>query len=268
MNALPVSVVIPTFRDGEALRRALASVAGQTRAASEVLVVDDAGGDPAIRAIISDFPSLPLTLIELDENVGPGGARNAGIKTARMPFVAFLDADDEWHPSKLEHQMAVMLGPGSPFLSAHVKSFRGHAWSEQTSAESSILTRWKILLSNPASISTVIVARDRIEFDFPQWYAGEDYAFVSANLLGGLTGVKLDLTLARAHKAPFGAGGLSGRMLAMQIGEMRTHLFLRGHRLLKFWEFPILIPWTLLKYVRRLAIVVLDGMNLKRRFQK
>jgi glycosyltransferase involved in cell wall biosynthesis len=267
MNLLPVSVVIPTFRDGEALRRALASVASQTRAAAEVFVVDDAGGDPAIKAIIGDFPSLPLTLIELEENVGPGGARNAGIKKARTSYVAFLDADDEWHPRKLEHQMAVMLGPGSPFLSAHIKSFRGHEWPEQTSAESSILTRWKILLSNPASISTVIVARDRIEFNFPQWYAGEDYAFVSANLLSGMTGVKLDLTLARAHKAPFGAGGLSGRTLAMQIGEMRTHRLLRGHRLLKFWELSILMPWTLLKYIRRVAIIAFDAINLRLRIR-
>ncbi|MGG6897398.1 glycosyltransferase family 2 protein [Rhizobium sp. BR 315] len=262
MSHLPVSVVIPTFRDGEALRRALNSVANQTQAPGEIFVVDDAGGEPGVGAILTDFQALPLRLIELDKNIGPGGARNAGIKASQQPFIAFLDADDEWHPRKLEYQMQIMLGLASPDFSAHSKAFRARAWPEQNLGQSRPFSRWPVLLSNPASISTVIVRRDAIKFTFPDWYAGEDYAFVAANLLAGLAAVKLDLTLARAHKAPFGAGGLSGRMLAMQMGEMRTHWLLLSEGLIAIWEYTLLLPWTLLKYLRRSVIAKLQKYSL------
>lgn len=257
MSHLPVSVVIPTFRDGEALRRALNSVANQTQAPGEIFVVDDAGGEPSVRAILMDFQSLPLKLIELDKNVGPGAARNAGIEASQQPFVAFLDADDEWHPRKLEYQMQMMLGLTRPDFSSHCKAFGARAWPEQNPGQSGPFGRWPVLLSNPASISTVIVRRNAIKFDFPDWYAGEDYAFVAMNLLAGLSGRKLGATLARAYKAPFGAGGLSGRLWAMQLGEMRTHRLLLRAELLAIWEYALLLPWTILKYLRRIMIVAL-----------
>jgi glycosyltransferase involved in cell wall biosynthesis len=185
------------------------------------------------------------------------------MKAAKQPFVAFLDADDEWHPFKLEYQLPIMLGSNPPAFSAHVKSFRGREWSDQKLELSRPLGRWQVLLSNPASISTVIISRDRMRFSFPEWYAGEDYAFIAANMLAGLAGVKFELTLARAHKVPFGAGGLSGRMLAMQIGEMRTHWFLWTRGLITTWEYVPLLPWTMIKYFRRILIA-----GLQKRFKQ
>lgn len=257
MNFAPVSVVIPTFRDHDVLGRALASVAGQTLKPAQVIVVDDAGGDERTSQICEMSAIQTIELIHLPQNVGPGGARNAGIAASNQAFLAFLDADDEWHPEKLQRQMAVMLRSEAPSFSAHPKGFSGVAWGASNDEHPpKPIGRWPILLSNPAPISTVIVRRDAIRHQFPLEYAGEDYAFVAENLLAGALGVRMSQTLARAHKAAFGAGGLSGRLHAMQIGEMRVHFQMWRKGLINAWEYSLLVPWTLIKYGRRLAIVV------------
>lgn len=256
MKFAPVTVVIPTFRDHDVLGRALASVASQTLKPAQVIVVDDAGGDERIVEICGKS-GIQTELILLPQNVGPGGARNAGIAAGSQVFVAFLDADDEWHPKKLERQMAVMLRSEAPPFSAHSKGFSGLAWEDLNDKHPpKPIGRWPVLLSNAAPISTVIVRRDAIRHQFPLEYAGEDYAFVAENLLAGVDGVRLNQTLARAHKPAFGAGGLSGQLHGMQIGEMRVHFQMWRKGLIKAWEYAPLIPWTLIKYGRRLVIVV------------
>jgi len=252
----PVSVIIPTYRDGDALRRALNSVEYQTVRPSQVIVVDDASLDGNAERICNASDLDDIQLVSLEKNVGPGGARNAGIAIGRQPFIAFLDADDEWHPEKLERQMSVMLQPGAPSLSCHDKAFNGAPWlTLSETARSSVISRRMMLFANLAPISTVIVRRDAIKYEFPQTYASEDYVFVAANALSGASAVLLHQVLARAHKPAFGAGGLSGRLHAMQLGEMRARYFMLKERLTTPGEYGLLLLWGALKYVRRLAIV-------------
>ena len=102
-----VSIVIPC-RNEPRLIRALQSVEQQTYREVEVIIVDDAS-DPIIfytsfgRNLVS---SLKIATLRLDQQVGPAAARNAGVEAATGEWVAFLDADDWWLPSKLARQMA------------------------------------------------------------------------------------------------------------------------------------------------------------------
>jgi glycosyltransferase involved in cell wall biosynthesis len=252
----PVSVVIPTYSDGDALRRALVSVENQTLQPAQVIVVDDGSPEDNADKVCRASSLKIVQLITLNQNVGPGEARNAGIAASSEPFIAFLDADDEWHPEKLERQMSVMLESGAPLMTCHEKGFDGIAWSKLNgAAKRSPIRRQSILLSNCASISTVIIRKDAIRYFFPPAYAGEDYVFVAANVLSGTPSVLLHQTLARAHKEAFGAGGLSGRLHAMQLGEMRARDFLLRERLITKGEYAAVLVWSLLKYCRRLVIV-------------
>ncbi len=103
-----VSVVIPAF-DAEAyIEEALASVLAQSLAPVEVVVVDDGSRDgTAARAAAVD----PRVRVLRQENRGVSAARNAGVSAAQGAWVAFLDADDAWEPTKLEEQMAVARDP-------------------------------------------------------------------------------------------------------------------------------------------------------------
>ncbi|MGL3213534.1 glycosyltransferase family 2 protein [Bradyrhizobium sp. BR 1433] len=257
LKTAPISVIIPTYRDGDALRRALHSVASQTLQPREVVVVDDATGDDEYPdTICAQCPFQPIKLIKLPRNVGPGGARNAGISASSEPFLAFLDADDEWHPHKLRLQMGLMLASDAPAGSSHRKSFAGAAWPTFNGwAHARRITRRAILTSNVASISTVVIRRDAVQHRFPRTYACEDYWFVAAHVLSGVEFIRMDQTLARSDKPAFGASGLSGRLNAMQLGEMRTHFSLLRNGLISAWEYAPLVAWTLLKYLRRISIV-------------
>lgn len=103
-----MSVVIPTFERGAPLRRALESVAMQRVAEMEVIVVDDGSADAsAIRAASEGISGINVRVVRHDHNRGGAAARNTGVANARGRYVAFLDSDDEWLPSKISSQLEV-----------------------------------------------------------------------------------------------------------------------------------------------------------------
>jgi len=103
-----VSVVVPAHNAATTLARALNSIRIQTYHPIEVIVVDDASGD-ATAEVAAGFSGWGVTLVRSSTCVGAAGARNLGIEASRGDFIAFLDADDEWLPGKLDRQMAELL---------------------------------------------------------------------------------------------------------------------------------------------------------------
>lgn len=101
-----VSVVIPVHNRATAVRRAIASVLAQTCQDVEIIVVDD-GSTDGTAAAISQIDDPRVRVIGHERSRGASAARNTGIRASRGEFVAFLDSDDEWLPSKLERQLKV-----------------------------------------------------------------------------------------------------------------------------------------------------------------
>jgi glycosyltransferase involved in cell wall biosynthesis len=102
--ALPlVSVVIPTHGRPVLLLRALRTVLDQTLRQLEAIVVVD-GLDAATTDALSRITDSRVHVLALERNVGGSEARNIGVRYARAKWIAFLDDDDEWFPTKLERQ--------------------------------------------------------------------------------------------------------------------------------------------------------------------
>jgi len=97
-DRLGVSVVIPCHNAERFLGAALESVRAQSRPVTEVIVVDDASTDGS-GAIATAFGA---TVLQHASNRGNGAARNTGLRAARSPLVALLDADDAWLPAHVE----------------------------------------------------------------------------------------------------------------------------------------------------------------------
>jgi glycosyltransferase involved in cell wall biosynthesis len=102
-----IGVVIPSRDRRELLLRALDSVAAQTVQPQEVVVVLD-GPDPALERELKDRRDLAIRVMVVDPARGPSHARNAGAASLETAFVAFLDDDDEWLPTKLERQVPLL----------------------------------------------------------------------------------------------------------------------------------------------------------------
>jgi glycosyltransferase involved in cell wall biosynthesis len=100
-----VSIIIPVYNASKYIVRALNSVKGQTFVSYEVIVVDDGSTDDSVIKV-QKHP-LNVKLIK-QTNGGASSARNVGIKAAKGKYIAFLDSDDEWVPSKLLIQIAYL----------------------------------------------------------------------------------------------------------------------------------------------------------------
>lgn len=99
---MKISVVVPTYNVEPYIAQALESALGQTRAAHEVIVVDDASTD-GTREVVRRYP---VRLIELERNGGGAAARNRAIEVASGDTLAMLDGDDYWMP----HHLAILAG--------------------------------------------------------------------------------------------------------------------------------------------------------------
>lgn len=107
-----VSVIIPFFNAERFLSEAIESVQAQTCTCWELILLDDGSSDRS-SSIAQDYASASHGRIhyhrhDTHANHGVTASRNAGAKVSRGAFLAFLDADDVWLPSKLDHQLAVM----------------------------------------------------------------------------------------------------------------------------------------------------------------
>src|SRR5947207_1112090 len=108
-----VSVVIPAFNYARFLPAAIDSVLRQTFSDFEILVVDDGSTDDTPQ-VVASFTGPRIRYIR-QENAGLSAARNTGIRNARAPFVAFLDADDEWLPDFLATMLDAFETLGEDF---------------------------------------------------------------------------------------------------------------------------------------------------------
>ena len=105
MSSPSVSVIIPFYNRCSTIKRALTSVYQQTYLPQEVIVIDDGSTDEAALLVEDDFPQA--TLIRFNENQGVSAARNRGVQHASGDWLAFLDSDDEWLPTKLAEQISI-----------------------------------------------------------------------------------------------------------------------------------------------------------------
>jgi glycosyltransferase involved in cell wall biosynthesis len=100
-----VSVIVATYNYGHFLAGALESVLAQTFGDFEVIVINDGSTDDTAEVVVP-YLSDPRVRYYRTHHLGQPAAKNVGIRFARAPLLAFLDADDLWLPRKLEKQMA------------------------------------------------------------------------------------------------------------------------------------------------------------------
>src|SRR5262245_25838031 len=103
MNGSPlVSVIIPSYNSARFVSQAVRSVLEQTYSPLEIIVVNDGSTDDTVSVL--DAYKGDIQIVH-QANGGVSKARNRGIREAKGKFIAFLDADDQWLPSKIQKQI-------------------------------------------------------------------------------------------------------------------------------------------------------------------
>jgi hypothetical protein len=110
MNNGPlVSVIVPAYNAAATIERTLNSIIQQTYTNIEVLVVDDGSSDDTCAIVLRFAGADPRIRLIRKANGGVASARNAAIELARGEFVAPIDADDLWHPTRVTRHVAALL---------------------------------------------------------------------------------------------------------------------------------------------------------------
>jgi glycosyltransferase involved in cell wall biosynthesis len=107
-----VSVIIPTYNRSAIVPRAIESVLQQTYPDYELIVVDDGSTDDT-RERLEEYAARIQYIYQ--PNRGVSAAQNTGVDRARGEWIAFLDSDDLWHPTKLERQFEALDSLGAEF---------------------------------------------------------------------------------------------------------------------------------------------------------
>jgi glycosyltransferase involved in cell wall biosynthesis len=244
------------------IERAVASVAAQTQRPAEMILVDDASSDgtlkalQAIRARYGDW----VRVVELPSNAGAASARNAGWNVATQPYIAFLDADDAWHPRKIEIQYGYMQAHPDVALSGHLcrqlpgEDANAPAWTVELRGEQRI-TWGSLLLRHPFVTPSVMLKRE-IGLRFAEGVRHmEDHRLWLEIVGASMPTVKLQAELAAVYKPVYGASGLSADMWSMERAELANYRYFYGREKLSWVLLILLQCYSLLKFVRRLVIV-------------
>lgn len=234
-----LSVVIPAHNAAGTLDRALASVFLQDIPVPEVIVVDDGSSD-GTAALAAAFAAGPVRVIRLEKCGGAANARNHGIAASCGQFVAFLDADDEWLPHKLERQLALLdANPAMDFVSCGARLIapdgsdcgtlypgRPPAWGGEA---------WRVLLAyNFIATPSIVVRRKALaavgDFD-TALKVGEDQDMWIRLALAGQLGYVDDM-LVRVHETPNSlSSGAFHDQLVFTMPMIRRHVEAQRSRL-------------------------------------
>jgi glycosyltransferase involved in cell wall biosynthesis len=109
-----VSVIVPAFDAEAMLAETLRSIAGQTYRKLEILIVDDGSTDRTGELAEAFCSEEPRAMLLRKANGGVASARNFGIAHAQGEWIAPIDSDDLWHPTKIAKQVAAALAVPEP----------------------------------------------------------------------------------------------------------------------------------------------------------
>jgi glycosyltransferase involved in cell wall biosynthesis len=215
------SVVIPAYNAAATIVAAVGSCVHQSYAPFEVIIVNDGSIDDTEAIVKGEFGDK-VRIIGLPNNVGPSAARNAGLAIATGTHIAFQDADDVWHPEKLEY-IAGILDQNS-----HIRFlFHPYTLSPMDFYVNEKMLRptpypfFKLLLSNPIGTPCVVMRRDKsIRFDERLHYMEDYELFLREAWLHKVYRIAAPFT--RIGRPILSAGGQSSMRWRMRTGEMRA----------------------------------------------
>lgn len=239
-----LTVVVPLYNVEEYLGACLDSLAGQTMADLEVVMIDDGstdGGADVAREFTRRDPRFRLVQ---QENAGLGAARNAGAGQAHpdAEFLTFVDSDDVVPPGAFARMLAELDASGSDFATGNVLRLRANGALEQspmfrrpmeTPRRATHVTRDWILLGDRIACNKVFRRAfwDRHAFAFPSGVLYEDIAVVlpPTSWPGASTSWRSRSTTGGTATAPSppgarwpGASGTGSRRSPPSAGSSRT----------------------------------------------
>lgn len=173
-----VSIIVPVYNASRFLEQTIQSVIHQDFTNWELLLVNDCSTDNSTEIIDRYEEDKRIRLINLDKNEGAAVARNQGIALAKGRYIAFLDSDDVWMPSKLSKQIAFMETKVCAFSFTQIRMTdeKGKPISKVRTIPERVDYSY-LLHKTVIATSSVVLDKQAIgDFSMPLRRSGQDYA--------------------------------------------------------------------------------------------
>lgn len=155
-----VSVLMPVYNAGSFLRESVGCVLRQSADDLELVIVDDGSTDGGI-ATLQDLSDPRIRVVRHESNRGLAAARNLCLDSARGEYLAWLDADDLCHPSRLHEQLKLLArNPRVGLCGTWVKTFGSeevHRWRYPVDSDT---LKSRMIFDDPFATSSVMVRRN------------------------------------------------------------------------------------------------------------
>lgn len=262
-----ISVVIPCHQCAQTIDAAVSSAINQTLAPLEIILVENGSIDETLRILQSWHNRYPNVIkLEVLASTGASAARNKGVELACGEYIAFLDADDVWHPQKLELQLDAMVHDNAVISAHSYQPIKGESFDHSIiEGKAFKFIRHSVsdmLISNRTSTPSIMLKKSYfVPFDVrlqrcEDWKCWvEIMAVVDTNILF------LPLTLAAGSKPSLGHGGLSADVSQMHVDMLRAIHFLVESKHISYLQGIVAILIEYAKYPLRLIKLKLLKSN-------
>lgn len=260
---MKISIVIPMYNAELSIRKCLQSVVDQTyQAQMEVIIVNDGSTDKGVQHVNAFIkqnhdPRFHFRYFS-QSNKGVSKARNVGLENATGEFIAMLDSDDEWYPTKLERQMEVFENfPEIDFLGT---SRNGETLNILGKKITSLhrATVNELFIKMYPQTSTVVFKRSLFErlggYDESLRFAEDGDFWIRYCAASIFCYLPESLVFTGNGKPHFGHSGISGHLKEMQIGNEFVLKDAKNKGMISPSFYYAIYVYGKLKYLRRLLI--------------
>jgi glycosyltransferase involved in cell wall biosynthesis len=224
-----VSIILPTFNRVQYLRPAIDSVLAQTFVDWELIIADD-GSAGETRSYLQAITDRRVRTMWRTHCGNPSMVRNAAIRVAAAPYVAFIDSDDTWHAQMLERQISVLrCQPGRRWIYTHCnrideegRPIRDELLRRQVLPEGWIFESLLTNLKNQMAMSSVMIERAFFDevggFDDDQRWCEDQDLFLRLALRSPVALIAEPMCSIRAHREHY-----SGNRIAEYVSRVRLY---------------------------------------------
>ena len=157
-----ISIVVPVYNAAVYLQQTISMVQKQTFTDWELILVEDCSKDDSRRILqdrLSKLQDSRIHAIYKEKNEGAAAARNSGVEAATGRYLAFLDADDIWHETKLEKELAFLREKEAAFV------FTAYEFGDENGVGTGKIVKVPDTLTYKQALSRTIIFTSTTLFD-------------------------------------------------------------------------------------------------------
>ncbi len=273
-----VSVVLPVYNNSSIMNELFEKIKNLNNF-YEVIIIDDCSTDNTYETLcmFKEKESLDnVVLFKNESNKGPSYSRNIGLEKSTGDYIAFLDSDDDWHPQKIEIQIAMMQKTRSKICGTVHKNITQTELDNNKQIQYSMqdipytIISWpKILFKTPFATPSVVIDKclKHYRFDETMKYAEDYNLWKKITYKNHAIKILLPLTYTFKHDYLSQNSCLSGNLQMMQQGVNKSFISILKYDEISLFYKPIILlalVFSQIKYIIRLVKYKLFLLSKKR----